>query len=213
VILGANPEMRVTSESTFSDGIEAAGPVLDGASDTPRTPELERSSDGSAADTVLVPSFVPGPDGWADALTGTEGPRYWDRILANEEARRHRYGRPVTVAIVEFTGFESAPGWLSADLGLQFFARLSRVLAGEVRSSDHVARIGPTRFGIILVETDEVSAINFVDRVRKACGEELQSAADFGVRIGWASPPQDGSLQAALSTAEVRLRERLLQGD
>lgn len=157
-------------------------------------------------------SILPAPDGWTDPLTGTEGPRFWEHILANEDARLHRYRRTATVALVEFAGFEHDSGWLGNELSLELFGGLARVLVHEVRTSDHLARIGPARFGIILVETDEVRAINFVDRVRDACRRELGAATGFGVRIGWASPSETGSLEDALVTAAARLDQEALQG-
>ena len=45
------------------------------------------------------------------------------------------------------------------------------------RSADHVARLGPGRFAVLLPETDEVAAINYVERVRRACDLWLESGA------------------------------------
>jgi diguanylate cyclase (GGDEF)-like protein len=155
----------------------------------------------------------PKPEGWSDPLTGMDGPRFWDRILASEEARRRRYRRPVTVVMVEFTGFASDGSWLAQELALQVFIRVARVLAKQVRTSDYKARIGPARFGILLLEADEISAINFVDRLRAACREELGTGTGLGLRTGWASPGEAETLDTAVHRASARLGDPAFQGE
>jgi diguanylate cyclase (GGDEF)-like protein len=188
----------------------------------PRTAD-EGPPDGDAApasvhepepfvpDAAAPAPVVPEPEEWFDHFTGIGGPRFWERILVNEEARRLRYGRPATVALVEFAGFEGDGGWLARELAVQLFADVARVLAKEVRTSDHVARIGSARFGIILIETDEVSAINFVDRVRKACWTEVGAGTGLSIRTGWASAAEAGSLEGAILRAESRMHDSAFQ--
>lgn len=151
--------------------------------------------------------LVPVPEGWTDPLTGTEGPQFWKRIIPTEEARRRRYGRDVTVALVELTGFDGGREWYGRELATQFFARIGRALAAEVRSSDHVARIAPARFGIVLLETDTIGAINFIDRVRIACRREFWAGSGLGLHTGWASASEADGIGAAIILAERRLDE------
>jgi diguanylate cyclase (GGDEF)-like protein len=146
------------------------------------------------------------PAGWTDALTGAEGPRYWDRLISGEQARLRRNRRSVTIMFVELSGFEGTATSIGREAALQKFAHLSRRLAAQIRSSDHIARVGPGRFGLLLVETNELEALNFIDRVLK----HLQTAiADDGLEIhvgvGWASSEPGGKLSGAIATAEERL--------
>jgi len=63
-------------------------------------------------DSGIQPNLLPGvPSGWTDALTGTDGPRLWDRTVSSEVARVSRYRRPVTVALIEINGLDR-PGLL-----------------------------------------------------------------------------------------------------
>ena len=78
----------------------------------------------------------------------------------------------------------------------------ARTLATEIRSSDHIARIDRTRFAVLLTETEEIAAINFVERVRAAFE---QQPGELRVAIGWASPTGTSDLHDALATAEARL--------
>lgn len=150
---------------------------------------------------------LPEPDGWTDQLSGASGPKYWERVVANEEARRQRYGRTATVALVDLVGFEDERTFLGRDLLRSLFTRVARVMVREVRTSDHIARIGKARFGIILVETDEVRAINFVDRLRTMLLVELGPDQYFTAHIGWASPAEGGSMEDAIASAAERLGE------
>ena len=155
--------------------------------------------------TMIAP-----PDGWTDILTGTDGPRMWDRVVLSESARTRRYKRPVTVAVAEVIGLDGLGGLWGIDVAERALASCARRLAREIRTSDHVARIETARFGILLPETNEVAAINFVERARQACEQEL---APFGDRVrigfGWASPPPKGDVADAIQIAVRRLADDL----
>ena len=152
-----------------------------------------------AADPLLPPPRV----GWTDVLTGTDGPRYWDRVVTSEQARIRRYRRPATICLVDIAGYDVFARRWGADVGQRLFVRIARALAGEVRSSDHIARIGPTRIAILLTETDEIAAINFVERARASCEAHLGVDSE-GLRIGmgWASPPGKAGLSDAFGVAD-----------
>jgi PleD family two-component response regulator len=66
--------------------------------------------------------------------------------------------------------------------------------------------VGGGRFLILLPETDEVAAINYVERVRVACERWLESGAvALHLSIGWASPTPVGEIDTALRAAEERM--------
>jgi diguanylate cyclase len=164
-------------------------------------PDIETMDDGT--DEGLLP---PRPSGWSDALTGTDGPRLWDRLVSSELARVRRYHRPATVVLVEIAGLESFARLWGADVAERTFVKLARTLAVEIRSSDHIARIDRARFAIMLTETDEIAAINFVERARTACERHLSApSATIQVAMGWASPNSTSDLRAAIDIAERRL--------
>lgn len=157
-------------------------------------------------DTTLLP---PPPSGWSDALTGTDGPRFWDRLISSEVARVGRYQRPATVVLLEIVGLDDYARAWGPDVASRLFTQLARTLSVESRSSDHIARIDRTRFAILLTETDEIAAINFVERVRTSCESELLSPGIVRIGIGWAGPHGSNDLRAAIDIAERRLTEEL----
>jgi GGDEF domain-containing protein len=69
-----------------------------------------------------------------------------------------------------------------------------------------VARVGHSRFAILLTETDEVAATNYVERVRAACDLWL-AAGRSSVRLafGWAMPFPGSHLSDALRIAADRM--------
>jgi GGDEF domain-containing protein len=83
----------------------------------------------------------------------------------------------------------------------------ARLLVTEGRAADRVAWLGGARFGVLLLETEEVRASGYVDRVRAAADGWLESAG-LSVRLsfGWASPADGGDVMTAAASAQQRMR-------
>ena len=150
---------------------------------------------------------------WFDLPTRLPGPAFWEVVLATESARCARYHRPATIVLAEVV----APRDVGGDWGgvvTQPRAELvARTLRSGCRGSDYLVRLGEARFAVLLAETDEIAAINMVERVRASCGRALRElAGDPWVAFGWASPVAGQSLLAAARTAEDRLRREAASG-
>ena len=153
---------------------------------------------------------VPPPTGWNDPLTGTDGPHYWDRLIISESARVRRYKRPTTIVFVEVAGLTRLGRLWGQDVAERTLVSAARTLSQSIRTSDHIARIEPIRFGILLTETAEIAAINFIERARAACERDLRVASEVvGVAFGWASPPKSNDLADAVALAQKRLEAEL----
>jgi hypothetical protein len=65
---------------------------------------------------------------------------------------------------------------------------------------------------VVLVETDEVLAVNFVERVREDLPRRLPKKNVEGLRLGfgWASPRGNESADALVTRASTRLMVELL---
>ena len=69
-----------------------------------------------------------------------------------------------------------------------------------------MARLGDDRLGLILTETDEIAAINMIERVRAQCDRVMAARAAGGrTAFGWASATTSSSLLDAVAQAEDRL--------
>lgn len=146
------------------------------------------------------------PEPTIDPATGLDSPLSWAMAIAIEEARSGRYGRPVSVVIAELDGLERLSELFGADVADRLIPPVGDALRRSARAADRVARLSHTRFGVLLVETDEIRAINYVERVRSACDGWLEaSAISLRLSIGWASPATDGDLRSAVRIAEDRM--------
>jgi diguanylate cyclase (GGDEF)-like protein len=162
--------------------------------------------DGTLVRVQTSPGMTLSPGVSIDALTGLEDQQSWNRIIEVENARLLRYRRPSTVVVAELDGLRR----LAERMGEEPVARLLPVVAdafrAEARSSDWVARIGYGRFAAFLAETDEIAAINYVERIRQICEPWLSSAAvPLRLAIGWSSPAAASDLEFAIKRAEERM--------
>jgi PleD family two-component response regulator len=148
---------------------------------------------------------VPGPTGWNDALTGLSGPEFFDRIVASAIAESIRYDRPLTVAVLELVGLEGLSAAWGPEVARRGVRQTAAAIARRTRSSDHLARIGPARFGVLFTETDEIAAINVVERIREDGVVGLPPGAEVGLVAGWASPRPGDPPEATLARASERL--------
>jgi diguanylate cyclase (GGDEF)-like protein len=167
----------------------------------------------SADDRRVESTEIPAPRGWDDPFTGVGGPDLWRRLLVGEVARSARYQRPLTVVAIEVHGIDELAERLGPELSRHVLRQVALSLVRASRSSDTSARIGPARFGVVLVETDEVMAVNFVERVREMLPRTLPRGIE-GLRLGfgWASPRGNESADAVVTRASTRLVVELLGG-
>ena len=160
---------------------------------------------GASADSVQT-----------DAATGFDGPSTWAKRLTEENARVQRYGRPATIVLVELAGVDRLAERLGPDAADRLIPPIAKTMRGQARSADSLARLGATRFAALMPDTDEVKAINYIERVRSACDVWLEAGAvSLRLSIGWAeinaNQPVDPAIQAAeqrLNIERHRLRSR-----
>jgi diguanylate cyclase (GGDEF)-like protein len=132
----------------------------------------------------------------------------WERALQEETARTARSGRPVTIVIAELPRLDDVVARLGQDAADRAVAETARRLVAESRASDQVAKIDDARFGVLMPETDETRAREYVDRVQAAADEWLgQAGLAVHLSVGWASPTEDHDVAAAAALAQRRMRE------
>jgi diguanylate cyclase (GGDEF)-like protein len=141
-----------------------------------------------------------------DPLTGLLDPSAFTRLVIAEDVRIHRYHRAATVVIFELEGLDRLVDRLGQDAADRIVPALADTVRRLARDVDHVARLAPGRFGVLMPETDEVAAINYVERVRRACELWLESGA-IALRLaaGWAGTTGDPSLVQAQRVATDRM--------
>lgn len=141
-----------------------------------------------------------------DPSTGLESPSAWRRAVDEEVVRLARYHRSATVMFIELDGFERLTERLGEPAGARLVLATARTLHAQARAADRIARFGRGRFAILLTETDEISAINFVERVRAECDRWLEAGeVTMRVAIGWATLDPSQGATAVILEAEHRL--------
>jgi diguanylate cyclase (GGDEF)-like protein len=185
--------------------------ALDSIASSPIT----RPSAGPRPITVAASNdgFTTMPANRTDRLTETLLHGEWNRILADEDARIQRYRRPATIVLIELDGFEGFVSALGQAAGDRVLVAVADTLKRHARSSDHVARLGPGRFGLLLPETGEVEAINLTERMRSLCELWLASGSiALRLAIGWASPAAGAGLAESYVVAAERMYSELRLG-
>ena len=164
----------------------------------------------ASRDTYIEPEpdvdHGPRPGVLVDPGTGLDTPRLWGRTLADEMARIARYRRPASIILVEVEGIERLVERFGDDAAARLLPMISETLRKSARAADHVAILDSGRYGVLLTETDEVRAINYIERVRTACDGWLAAGAvTLRLDIGWADANAGRSIDDALLTAQERL--------
>jgi GGDEF domain-containing protein len=130
----------------------------------------------------------------------------WNEALRYEAARHERYGRPAAVAVIELVVLNDSGREASRSSIDTAAAVVGRVLRSTMRLPDRIARVGPTRFHVLLPETNRVEARRFAERARRAAESALAGGAvQVALRIAIAAPARGESLPTALATAEEHL--------
>jgi diguanylate cyclase (GGDEF)-like protein len=190
----SDDELAAAIESELETDPAAAADPAESAGEEALEPDLEFEPGA-----VVVPAGV-------DALTGLPGPGEFTRLVAAEDARIQRYHRPATVVIFELGGLDRLIDRLGSDAADRVVPALADTMRRLARDVDHVARLAPGRFGVLLAETDEVAAINYVERVRRACELWLESGAiALSLATGWAGTSGDPTLVEAQRLATDRM--------
>ena len=155
----------------------------------------------------------------SDSLTALFNRGYVDDRLAIELGRARRYGKLLTIAVIDadhFKALNDAHGHPVGDLVLQ---KIGAILRESCRQSDTVGRYGGEEFVVLLPETDMETAQRKVESLRDlvartpielgATGERVQ----ITISAGLASFPHDGQEAAELfALADERMFQAKREG-
>jgi diguanylate cyclase (GGDEF)-like protein len=171
-----------------------------------RLPKNGFSADGRPVGRPAIGVFGALPSHLADPGTGLDTTPSWSRWLQEEDSRVRRYRHPATIVLIEIDGLDRLIDRLGADAADRLIPPVAATLRRYARETDRIARLGDRSFGVLLPETDEVQAINFVERVRTTCDLWLASGAvALKLAMGWAEATPARTVEVALVTAQDRL--------
>jgi diguanylate cyclase (GGDEF)-like protein len=151
-----------------------------------------------------------------DSLMPIANRRAFVRELSRMMAFAERYATPASVVYFDLNGLKQindTHGHAAGDAALQ---HVSRVLVESVRNSDVVGRLGGDEFGVILVQTDQETAIRKAAQLASAIssrpllwqGNEIPLSAAYGTHSfrGSESPSE------AIDAADKAMYERKKRG-
>ena len=162
-----------------------------------------------------------------DSLTGAYNRAYLDQFLAREFDNSTRHKWPLSVAFADLDNFKSFNDSFGHQAGDRILQATARILRGNTRETDMIARFGGEEFVVVLPATDAETARSICERIVLAfrnTGHVIGSdSAKVTISIGCAT---HGSLtpfknaadfvkaaDQALYTAKMRGRNRSVPFD
>lgn len=112
-----------------------------------------------------------------DSLTGLFNSRHLHEELQAELERAGRYGRPLSLLVIDCDNFKRINdtfGHLEGDKVLQ---KLAQIIGQCLRSADSAYRFGGEEFVVLLPESDGVAARALADRLRSSFAEQVVLSA------------------------------------
>ena len=148
----------------------------------------------------------------SDHLTGLLNRGYVEDRLALELSRAQRYGKTLTIAVIDADRFKSLNDTHGHAAGDMVLKKISAFLRESFRQSDTVGRYGGEEFVVLLPETDTETARRKMESLRELVANTPIQIAPHGqavqvtISVGLASFPQDGEEAADLfATADERM--------
>jgi diguanylate cyclase (GGDEF)-like protein len=146
-----------------------------------------------------------------DSLTGINNRRQFYRLGEPEIGRSHRYGRPLSLLILDVDHFKQVNDTYGHGIGDQLLIALASGLEQSLRSSDVPARFGGEEFVVLMPETSFDIAVEIAERLRVMAtertvvtptGEKVSVTISIGVS---SLQPEDTDLDQMIKRADRAL--------
>lgn len=116
-----------------------------------------------------------------DGLTGLSNRRHFMTLAEREMDRFRRYGRPLSMLLLDIDMFKKVNDRFGHDVGDQMIVHIGNLCEENKRSPDVVARVGGEEFAILLPETELEASCVVAERLRSTVAERpLESG---GIRV------------------------------
>ena len=141
-----------------------------------------------------------------DGLTGLYNRREFETRLREETQRARRYGKPLSVMLLDIDHFKNVNDRYGHQAGDETLIAVADLIRLSARPMDAVCRYGGEELAVILPETDATGAGIVDERIRASVAESLTTTPQgdeiqVTVSIGFATFPQDGDTGPGLVKA------------
>ena len=146
-----------------------------------------------------------------DGLTDLYNHRTFQQRLAHDVERANRYGRPLSLLMIDVDRFKLYNDMYGHPQGDRVLRDIAQLLREGSRTSDIVARYGGEEFALILPETDGASAQKIGNRLRERvqhypfAGEERLPGGHLTISVGVATHTPACTREALLQAADAAL--------
>jgi two-component system cell cycle response regulator len=150
-----------------------------------------------------------------DGLTGIWNRSYFNQRLGEEICAAQRYGRTVSLVMLDLDHFKALNDSFGHPFGDQVLQAVGDVLHATLRTTDAPCRFGGEEFALILTETGEEGAVMTAERVRQQIGDlpfrpkdrHVSATASLGVACSSLFDAKTLSVTGLITAADDALYE------
>ena len=144
-----------------------------------------------------------------DGLTGIANRRKLDEALENEFLRAKRYGRPLSIAILDADHFKKVNDTHGHIVGDFVLKKLATLFQQNIRREELLGRYGGEEFVVVMPEVDSSGAFQLAEKLRKTVESTVFKSGEaelpITISVGVATLGAEESVKAFLDTADQAL--------
>lgn len=118
-----------------------------------------------------------------DGLTSLRNRRAFDQQLPAALEHARRYGRSLSLVIIDVDHFKAINDAYGHDAGDAILRGIAQLIASGSRQTDYTARIGGEEFAILLPETALFDGLQFAEKLRASVAASTIRVGDTGHRV------------------------------
>jgi two-component system cell cycle response regulator len=155
-----------------------------------------------------------------DGLTGIWNRSYFNQRFGEEISAAQRYGRTVTLVMLDLDHFKALNDSFGHPFGDQVLQTMGDILHACLRTTDAPCRYGGEEFALVLTETDEPGAKVTAERVRLEIAQHafrpkdkhVQVTASLGIACSSAFDRESLSMSTVVTAADDALYQAKAEG-
>ena len=149
-----------------------------------------------------------------DPMTGLPNARNLQIQFEKEVARASRSGTSFQLLMLDLDGFKAVNDSFGHKAGDEMLSEIGKVILGQLREYDFLARYGGDEFVILIPETNAGEVVDLCVRIERAVSEfslnvDNEKCASVGVSLGSSSfPANGGTIEEMIAAADKAMYDR-----